>query len=619
MKNIYALSLAFIWASLSGIAQTTPHNDYLGAGHTTGVTVTTSGTGFFGEGENTINGTGLNQHLRDAARFLGQSTTGASYEVLEDLSTQSFETWIDAQMALPQMNYLDSSIMVWDHFVQAYFDEWGQVVIEGNEDIFPASFYWRMAWWHNAIHGEDLLRQKVALALSELLIVSEDSRLDTDAFGLASYYDLLYSHAFGNYRELLEGVTYHPAMGYYLSSINNEPTNEEENIHPDENYAREIMQLFTIGLYELNLDGSIMVDENEVPIETYDNSDIGEFARVFTGLGPAGYWAPWEDYSEEDVVWGAWYNTVPFIDATLPMVMYEAYHEGGEKHLLNGAATYVGATGAEDIDIALDNLFFHQNTAPFVSKHLIMRLVKSNPSPEYIARVATVFNDNGEGVKGDLGAVVKAILLDDEARDCEWIDHHASGKMREPMIRYLQLLKAFDAHNNSGKMFSVGWIPNELGQHPMTSPSVFNFFLPSYSPSGPVSDSSLVAPEFEMLNSTLAIEYINMSFDMILGEYYMESITLASPEDIGYPWWDMGIDNPDDHVDLDFDDENTLAGLDASAMVERLNLLLGGGTLSSETMQTIVDIVDVWYLEPADRVKIALYFILISPDYVIQK
>jgi hypothetical protein len=187
------------------------------------------------------------------------------------------------------------------------------------------------------------------------------------------------------------------------------------------------------------------------------------------------------------------------------------------------------------------------------------------------------------------------------------------------MIRYLQLLKAFDAHNNSGKMFSVGWIPNELGQHPMTSPSVFNFFLPSYSPSGPVSDSSLVAPEFEMLNSTLAIEYINMSFDMILGEFYMESVTLASPEDVGYPWWDMGIDNPDDHVDLDFDDENILAGLDATAMVERLNLLIGGGTLSSETMQTIVEIVDVWYLEPADRVKIALYFILISPDYVIQK
>ena len=618
MKHISTLSLAFFWASVLSIAQTAPHNDYVGAGHTTGITVTTSGTGFFGEGENTINATGLNQHYRDAARFLGQSTTGANYEVLEELSTTSFETWIDEQMLMPEMSYLDTSKMVWDHFVQAYFDQWGEIVIDGNEDIFPASFYWRMAWWHNAMHGEDLLRQKVALALSELLVVSEDSRLDSDAFGLASYYDLLYSHAFGNYRDLLEGVTYHPAMGYYLSSINNEPTNEVENIHPDENYAREVMQLFTIGLYELNQDGTIIVDADDMPIETYDNSDIGEFARVFTGLGPAGYWAPWEDWSEEEVIWGVWYNTVPYIDATLQMEMFEDYHEGGVKHLLNGAATYDGASGEEDIDMALDNLFYHQNIAPFVSNHLIMRLVNQTQLLEYVGRVASVFNDNGEGVKGDLGAVVKAILLDEEARNCEWIDDYASGKMREPMIRYIQLLKSFDAHNDSGKMFSVGWNTSDI-QHPLNSPSVFNFFLPTYAPSGPVMDSSLVAPEFELLNSTIAIEYINMSFDIIWSENYMESITLASPENVGYPWWEIGFSNPEDHVELDFNDEISLAAYDPSAMVERLNLLLGGGTISSATMQTIVNIIDVDYLEPSDRVKLALYFILISPDYVIQK
>lgn len=609
--------IAFIWASLIGISQT-PHTDYIGAGHTSGVTLTTSGTGFFGEGENTINGTGLNQHMRDAARFLGQSTVGANFEVLEELSTQSYEVWIDDQMQIPEMSYVDTSKMVWNHFVHAYIDQWGSVLIEGNEDISPFSFYFRMAWWHNVIHGEDLLRQKVALALSELLVVSEDSKLNADAFALASYYDVLYKNAFGNYRDLLEEVTYHPAMGYYLSSINNEPTNEAENIHPDENYAREIMQLFTIGLYELNQDGTLILDEDEMPIETYDNNDIAEFSRVFTGLGPAGYWNPWVDYSEEDVIWGVWYNTVPFIDATQSMVMFENYHEVGVKHLLNGAETPTGASGEEDIDIALDNLFYHQNIAPFVSKHLIMRLVKSNPTPEYVGRVAAVFENNGEGVKGDLGAVVKAVLLDDEARNCEWISTPHSGKMREPMIRYIQLLKAFDAHNNSGKMFSLGWNTSDI-QHPLNSPSVFNFFLPSYAPSGPIADSLLVAPEFELLNSTVAVEYINMSFDMIWSENYMESVTLASQEDIGLPWWDMGFFNPDDRVYLDFQDENNLAGLDPSAMVERLNLLLGGGTLSSETMQTIIEIIDVEYLEPADRVKLALYFILISPDYVIQK
>ncbi|MAO46501.1 MAG: hypothetical protein CL823_05060 [Crocinitomicaceae bacterium] len=618
MRHVTALTLVIVLASFNCIAQGAPHSDYLGAGHITGVTVTTSGTGFFGEGVNTINASGLDQHLRDAARFLGQSTTGANYEAIESLSTESYETWIDNQMVMPEMTYLDSSKMVWDHFVQAYFDEWGQIVIEGNEDVFPASFYWRMAWWHNAMHGEDLLRQKVALALSELLVVSEDSRLDSDAFGLASYYDVLYSNAFGNYRDLLEEVTYHPAMGYYLSSINNEPTNEEMNIHPDENYAREIMQLFTIGLYELNQDGTLILDSGGMPIETYDNSDIGEFARVFTGLGPAGYWAPWEDYSEEEPIWGVWYNTIPFIDATQPMLMFEDYHEGGVKHLLNGAATLDGASGEEDIDVALDNLFYHQNTAPFVSKNLIMRLVKSNPTPEYVARVASVFNDNGAGVKGDLGAVVKAILLDVEARDCEWISDPYSGKMREPMIRYIQLLKAFDAQNESGKMFSVGWNTSDI-QHPLNSPSVFNFFLPTYAPSGPIMDSSLVAPEFELLNSTIAIEYINMSFDIIWSENYMESITLASPENIGYPWWEIGFSNPEDHVELDFNEEISLAAYDPAAMIERLNLLLGGGTISSATMQTIVNIIDVDYLEPSDRVKLALYFILISPDYVIQK
>ena len=585
----------------------------------TGVSVTTSGTGLLGEGVNTINGSGMDQQLRDAARFLGQATTGVNFEQIEELSEQGFENWIDEQILMPEMSYLDTSYMVWDHFVQAYYDEWGEIVINGNEDIFPASFYWRMAWWNNAMSGEDLLRQKVALALSEILVTSEDSRLDADAFGMASYYDVLYSNAFGNYRDLLEEVTYHPAMGYYLSSINNSPTNEEQNIHPDENYAREVMQLFTIGLYELEIDGTIITDENGVEVPSYDNSDIGELARVFTGLGPAQYWAPWVDYSEEIVQWGVWYNTIPYINSTMPMVMFEGWHEEGIKHLLNGGATVDGASGGQDIDMALDILFYHSNTAPFVSKLLIQRMVKSNPSPEYIERVASIFVNNGEGVRGDLSAVVKAILLDDEARHCSWIEDVTSGKMREPMMRYMQMLKAFDATNQSGKMWGVGWIADDLGQHPMTSPSVFNFFLPSYAPSGPVADSSLVAPEFELLNSAIAIKYINLISDMLFGEYYMESITMAHPDEIGYPWWNMGFDSPEDHVDLDFDDEIILGSTDAHAMVERLNILLAGGTASSETIDTISNIIEIEALEPADRVKVALYLLLISPDYIIQK
>jgi hypothetical protein len=301
------------------------------------------------------------------------------------------------------------------------------------------------------------------------------------------------------------------------------------------------------------------------------------------------------------------------------MVMFEGWHEEGIKHLLNGGATVDGASGGQDIDMALDILFYHSNTAPFVSKLLIQRMVKSNPSPEYIERVASVFVNNGEGVRGDLSAVVKAILLDDEARHCSWIEDVTSGKMREPMMRYMQMLKAFDATNQSGKMWGVGWIADDLGQHPMTSPSVFNFFLPSYAPSGPVADSSLVAPEFELLNSAIAIKYINLISDMLFWEYYMESITMADPDEIGYPWWEMGFDSPEDHVGLDFDDEIMLASTDAHAMVDRLNILLAGGTASSETIDTISNIIEIEALEPADRVKVAIYLLLISPDYIIQK
>ena len=618
MKRNWVLYGCFLFFTANFSAQTLPHTDYLGVGHVTGISVTTSGTGSLGEGINTMNGSGMDQQLRDAARFLGQATTGCDFETIEALSAQGFENWLDNQMLLPEMNYLDTTRMVWDHFVQAYYDEWGEIIINGNEDVFPAHFYWRMAWWNNAMSGEDLLRQKVALALSEILVTSEDSKLDRDAFGLASYYDVLYSNALGNYRDLLEEVTYHPAMGYFLSSINNSPTNEAENIHPDENYAREVMQLFTIGIHQLELDGSIVTDEDGVPIPTYENNDVGELAKVFTGLGPAQYWSPWVDYSEETVEWGVWYNTVPFINSTMPMVMFEGWHEEGVKHLLNGVSTVDGASGGQDIDMALNLLFEHSNTPPFVSKRLIQRMVKSNPSPEYVERVASVFLNNGEGVRGDLSAVVKAILLDEEARHCSWIEDISSGKMREPMMRYMQLLKAFNASNQSGKMWSVGWRAEEMGQHPMASPTVFNFFLPTYAPSGPISDSSLVAPEFELLNSASSIKYINLISEMCFGEVYMESITMAHPDDIGIPWWDMAA-SPDDNVTLDFEDEIILASNDLHAMVDRLNILLAGGTASSETIDTIVTLLDVESIAPADRVKVALYLLLISPDYIIQK
>ena len=218
-------------------------------------------------------------------------------------------------------------------------------------------------------------------------------------------------------------------------------------------------------------------DDDGVPVETYDNGDIRQLAKVFTGLGPAAYWNPWEDLSEEEVVWGVWYNSVPNIDATLPMIMFDEHHEGGVKHLLNGAATVDGWTGDEDIQYALDNpvLPFKRCAIHFKAFNNAIGEVKSH-TRVYRKRVATVFESNENGVKGDLSSVVKAILLDEEARDCSWLEGQASGKMREPMIRYMEFLKSFDASNESGKMWATGWFLEGL-QHPLNAPSVFNFFL----------------------------------------------------------------------------------------------------------------------------------------------
>ena len=613
----FLLLIIGVMAGPALVAQT--YTDYIGAGHDNGVVVTSSSSEGSSTGANTVNGFGMDQHLRDAARFLGQSTTGVNFEEVEYVAGLGIESWIDQQMELPLVSFVDTTWMIYDDFHQQYVDIWGETTITDNLNALPFSFYARMAWWNNHLKSQDYLRQKVALALSEILVVSENSNLESAAPALTDYYDLLYSNAFGNYRDLLEEVTYHPAMGYYLSHLNNERSNEEENIHPDENYAREIMQLFSIGIYQLNPDGTTQEDVNGQPIASYDNDDIKEFAKVFTGLGPAEYWWPWQDLSDVPVIWNQPNNTIPTINAWTPMVMFEEWHEPGEKFLLNGQVVPAGQSGDEDISDALDNLFNHPNVGPFLGTALIKRLVKSNPTAEYVERVTDVFNDNGDGVRGDLRAVVKAILLDPEARNCEWVELEASGKMREPMIRYIQLLRAFDASNASGKLWSMGFFAQEgMGQHPLAAPSVFNFFLPTYSPPGPVADAGLVAPEFELLNSATAISYINLIFDMLLGDVYMDVTTEASPILIGQPNFEAAVLPSENTVTLDLTDEVD-ASFNTEALVDRLDLLLAGGTLSQETKNTIVSVANQFFFDDVIKTKVAIYMVMLSPDYIIQK
>lgn len=614
--------LFLIFTSLSLYANAQVYDDYVGAGHSQGVTVTTSSNANTTQGNNTADGSGLGTDLAGASRFLGQASFGTDFEIIEEVGNMGISNWLDQQLLLPpEVSFLDTTEMIWNHFVQEYIDMYGAGQVEGNDDILLFGAYWRMAYWNNILKSNDIVRQRVALALSEIFVISQQSELDLTCYGLADYYDLLYKNAFGNYRDLLYDITLHPSMGYYLSHLNNPKSDPANNVHPDENYAREIMQLFSIGLYELNQDGTRKLDNGEY-IATYDNDDIKEYAKIFTGFAPQEYYWVWDAaVANIPVEWGSGLNVPVIMNMTLPMQVMDEWHETGEKHLLNNMTVPAGQTGVEDINDAIDNLFNHDNVGPFIGRLLIQRLVKSNPTPAYIERVAQVFNDNGQGERGDLGAVVRAILMDAEARDCAWLNDATAGKLREPFVRAVHLLKAFNATNDSGKLYGFGYLVDEVSkQHVLSSPSVFNFFLPDFQPNGVIADANMVAPEFQLHTSTASIDYLNFLYDSFLGDFYLLVSTTSSMEDIGFPNTDFDITPDEDWVRLDLSDENALAiDNNPTELIERLDIILTGGQLSENAKETILNTINLFQVEPELMVKAALYLIMLSPDYNIRK
>lgn len=597
------------------------YDDYLGAGHNQGISVTTSSNNTSSTGIHAVDGTGLKADLKGVSRFLNQATVGADFATIQNVSNIGISTWLNQQLALPpEVSYLDSTKMIWNYFVQQYINMYGAGSVLNNQAITQNIVYWRMAYWNNILKSEDILRQRVAFALSEIFVVSDVSNLDVSAYGIADYYDLLYKNAFGNYRDLLFNITMHPSMGFYLSHLNNPKSNIAANTFPDENYAREVMQLFSIGLFELNIDGSKKFDSIGNYIPTYNNNVIKEFAKVFTGFAPAQYYWHWDpSVSAIPVQWGNAFNAPLTMNMTMPMQIMNNWHEPGVKHLLRNYTIPAGQSGLQDVNNAIDNLFNHPNVGPFISKQLIQRLVKSNPTSGYIERVATVFNDNGQGVRGDLGAVVKAILLDSEARDCSWLNDNSSGKLREPFMRAVQLLKAFNAYNQSNKLYGFGYLVSEVSkQHVMSSPSVFNFYLPDFQPNGPILDADLVAPEFQLHTSTSSVDYLNFIYDSFLAEIYLLVSTKSSTTSIGFPETNPSLFNTADSVKLNLSAEVVLISQPQN-LVDRLDLILTGGQLSAETKEIIIQ--TIIPLQPYDdlAVKAALYLIMLSPDYNIRK
>ena len=500
--------------------------------------------------------------------MLNQATFGATESDVETVRRIGIEAWIDDQIAQPlslQLPYL-RSLPEPDRAAQLQPDRVD-------------------TWFRNALGEPDQLRQRVAFALSQIMVVSEVGALRQSPYGLADYYDVLARNAFGNFRDLMEEVTLHPSMGVYLSMLGNQKPDPERNISPDENYAREFMQLFTIGLVELNMDGTMRLDAEGEAIPTYDQDIIEGFAHVFTG---------W-DYAD-----GANFLRARRDDENQaqPMRLYPNYHATGAKQLLNGVRLPEGRSGQQDLEDALDNLFAHSNVGPFIAIRLIQRLVTSNPSPAYASRVAGTFDNNGSGVRGDLEAVVKAILLDEEARSEN--QSPGSGKIKEPLLRLTQLWRAYDARSVDGSYIIRPAAINVFGQGPLQSPSVFNFFSPFYAPPGEFADAGMTAPELQIAN-----EYQNA---LVTNFFYQQAFRRHSRN--------RNLRN--NEIFIDIDEEAALAS-NTDALIDRVADKLLAGELSDALRAEVRGMVERRGTDDAEgRVSETIYLIVSSPEFARQ-
>lgn len=405
-----------------------------------------------------------------AARFLEQSSWGPTAATIAQVQQGSLQTYLQQQFSAPVSTYVTPGPNDKLSFVQKQF-------------------------FVNAMQGQDQLRQRVAFALSEIIVVSAVK--DKDPTAISLWMNMMENDAFGNFYTLLYDATLNPAMGYYLDMANNNGCTSR--CRPNENYAREILQLFSIGLQKLNLDGTPILDQNGNPIPTYGQDEIRGFGQVFTG------WS----YPPKPGVGAHFYNG-PYFSG--PMLPYQKHYSKSSKQLLDGVTLPPKGDIQADLTAALQNIFNHPNVGPFISKQLIQKLVTSNPSPAYVARIAQVFNDNGSGVRGDLKAVVSAILLDSEARrgDDPAQVQASDGHLREPLLHMLAAMRAVNATTDGTNLNVYAGV---MLQPPFLSPSVFNFYPPDFQLPG----TQLLGPEFKILNSNTTISRINFINDLIYG------------------------------------------------------------------------------------------------------
>ncbi len=524
-----------------------------------------------------------------ASRLLAQATYGATLADIERVQMLGFAGWVDEQLKTPGVD---------THL--AYVLRKGPIGCNPCDSIYINAVM--ESFWRQAVTSPDQLRQRAVFALSQIFVVSTvNSSIDIQADAHGAYLDLLSKNAFGNFRTLLEDVSLSPTMGRYLSHLKNQKEDPASGRIPDQNYAREIMQLFSIGLWELNPDGSKKRDANGKAIPTYGQAEITAMSRVFTGWGWGGQPATADNWE-----WGATDNW------TVPMQAFPDFHSSSEKRIINGVVIPAGTGARASLTIALDTLFNHPNVGPFIGQQLIQRLVTSNPSPAYVTRVGAAFNNNGQGVRGDMRAVWRAVLLDPEARDIRQTLTPSWGKLREPMLRYGQFLRSFDVKSDSGKyaIWNLEDLSSSLGQNPLRAPSVFNWYRPDYSPTGAIQRAGLKAPEFQITHETTATGYTNFIADK--AERETTRFKAGYVNDSSYR----------DFLATSYAAQMPLADR-PELLVDQLNLVLMAGQMSpvmrARVLRGISAVVGNDETNRMKRVSSAVTLIMASPEYVIQK
>jgi len=531
----------------------------------------------------------------EASSFLQKASFGATLKSIEELRNIGIDSWIDKEFNKSiGTSHLYRTAQIAQNYDSIKFANATQNLSSFNNsgDRFIRKAQ-DGAWWTDVINGDDQLRQRVAFALSQILVVSDiEPPLGERAEALASYYDILKNNAFGNYKDILEKIALHPAMGVFLSHQGNKKTNIERHITPDENFARELIQLFSVGLYKLNLDGSYILNSKGNRVPTYTQKDIEELARVFTGF----------DLGRGDDKYGLIGKKVGNLVDEMRFTPSE--HEEGEKNIL-GHRIPAGLDGKDEVKKAIEILFNQDNVAPYISKKLIMRLTSSNPSKDYVSRVASIFNDNGHGVKGDLKAVIKAILTDKSIL----VGNNFDGKLREPIIMYSSFLRAFNAkplktYNQDGIFFTKITLEH-FGEAPLRAFSVFNFYPDDYTPnSKEFIDNKKVAPEFKIVDEQTLLSEANHFYFLIESEYHnitKNGMSVDEYEKNRKEWQDnimLNFQNEFDIIDkvLDGKINNNFYNIDKDknkeeairALIKHLNTLLLAGSMDNEFQEKLI-------------------------------